>query len=472
MQQKYGPNAFHLMHAPVLPSAPAPLPPVTQPVPPPPPPKEMQSTNLLNQPNKLQDSSVNSISTDYANHMISNINSELHSEKDFNYASANTIQNNDNSMNLESNSEENGFDEQFKKWENEFSSWKKQNANHPDKKAYIEYEAKMEECRSKLLDRREQMRRRKKEKCQTGNKLHMDDIENSLIEAKHNHSDQNIFNTPIMSSSIPGLDLIVKNDAISEKITYEIDDQNEENFKKDVNDAFISQSNQNLILKRSNLDEISRGINNILCDTSLLSLLSNIQKPIELEKRQNQLFEEIGIGNGDVESFKGGLENQLCNRKIDTKSIENKINIEGNDLSDITTTSSYYDLKHPDNKQYSTINTANILTENDINVNNKNEKFSTKYKYDQFHENSDNTSVHYFKPMQIINYKNNLQAFVPKKVVDYEHRTYDNKHLNMRSPIKTFDYEHGKEIEKKNVQLMDKSTIKNRTNHKRMVCNI
>ncbi|XP_052888561.1 uncharacterized protein LOC128297047 [Anopheles moucheti] len=61
----------------------------------------------------------------------------------------------------EKNSEEVAFDEQFRKWEQEFETWKKTNINHPDKVAYREYEQKYEEQRKKLLDHREQLRRRR-----------------------------------------------------------------------------------------------------------------------------------------------------------------------------------------------------------------------------------------------------------------------------------------------------------------------
>uniref|UniRef100_A0A182NQX4 YLP motif-containing protein 1 n=1 Tax=Anopheles dirus TaxID=7168 RepID=A0A182NQX4_9DIPT len=61
----------------------------------------------------------------------------------------------------EKSPEEIAFDEQFRKWEQEFETWKRTNINHPDKVAYREYEQKYEEQRKKLLDHREQLRRRR-----------------------------------------------------------------------------------------------------------------------------------------------------------------------------------------------------------------------------------------------------------------------------------------------------------------------
>lgn len=47
--------------------------------------------------------------------------------------------------------EEIEFDEQFRKWEEEFDKWKKANVNHPDKNAYRQYEQQFESVRVKLL---------------------------------------------------------------------------------------------------------------------------------------------------------------------------------------------------------------------------------------------------------------------------------------------------------------------------------
>nr|XP_018904410.1 PREDICTED: uncharacterized protein LOC109035292 isoform X2 [Bemisia tabaci] len=59
---------------------------------------------------------------------------------------------------------EKAFDQQFKNWESQFLRWKEQNINHPDKNQYKEYEAKWESWREQLLDRREQMKKRREAK--------------------------------------------------------------------------------------------------------------------------------------------------------------------------------------------------------------------------------------------------------------------------------------------------------------------
>lgn len=60
--------------------------------------------------------------------------------------------------------EEIAFDEQFKRWEEGFDNWKKDNLNHPDKRAYMEYEKQFEDTRAKLTERRKQMRKNKLER--------------------------------------------------------------------------------------------------------------------------------------------------------------------------------------------------------------------------------------------------------------------------------------------------------------------
>ncbi|XP_025990410.1 uncharacterized protein LOC105205313 isoform X2 [Solenopsis invicta] len=62
------------------------------------------------------------------------------------------------------------FDAQFKQWEEQFNAWKQQNANHPDKTQYKQYEAKWTTWREKLLERREQMRKKREQQRQAAAK--------------------------------------------------------------------------------------------------------------------------------------------------------------------------------------------------------------------------------------------------------------------------------------------------------------
>lgn len=47
--------------------------------------------------------------------------------------------------------EEIEFNEQFRKWQEEFDNWKRANINHPDKVAYRQYEQQFESVRQKLV---------------------------------------------------------------------------------------------------------------------------------------------------------------------------------------------------------------------------------------------------------------------------------------------------------------------------------
>lgn len=209
--------------------------------------------------------------------------------------------------------EEKIFDEQFKNWEEEFSNWKLQNVNHPDTRAYKEYEQKMEECRTKLLERREQMKRRKLELLQQQKKLQQSQapveitsipqeqsrIPNEQKIGGYSHSsgspDKNDLTEKVTSndvqplkenssnnknqfftrgSVIPGLDLVE-------------DNANDKNDDVD-NDAVVIDDispkrpdrtpHQNTnIQQRPDLEAISRGITSILGDPNLASLLSTFQ---------------------------------------------------------------------------------------------------------------------------------------------------------------------------------------------------
>ncbi|KAL3265982.1 hypothetical protein HHI36_010171 [Cryptolaemus montrouzieri] len=53
------------------------------------------------------------------------------------------------------------FDKQFAEWEAQFNKWKEQNSGHPDKQQYKEYEKKWEQWRQQLLERREAMRKKR-----------------------------------------------------------------------------------------------------------------------------------------------------------------------------------------------------------------------------------------------------------------------------------------------------------------------
>uniref|UniRef100_A0A336MJY0 YLP motif-containing protein 1 n=1 Tax=Culicoides sonorensis TaxID=179676 RepID=A0A336MJY0_CULSO len=119
--------------------------------------------------------------------------------------------------------EEKYFDEQFRKWEEEFNCWKKQNANHPDKQAYANYEKKFLEVRTKLLERREQMRRKSKNALSTNFPVKREPFEeqtqhkdiSAIVDPITNKDDgplnaASIFLSNNSNTTIPGLDFEMK----------------------------------------------------------------------------------------------------------------------------------------------------------------------------------------------------------------------------------------------------------------------
>lgn len=61
----------------------------------------------------------------------------------------------------EKSQEEIAFDISFQKWEDQLASWKRNNANHPDRNQYNDFITKMEGCRKQLLQRRENLRQKR-----------------------------------------------------------------------------------------------------------------------------------------------------------------------------------------------------------------------------------------------------------------------------------------------------------------------
>lgn len=205
--------------------------------------------------------------------------------------------------------EEKAFDEQFKKWEEEFTNWKLQNANHPDTRAYLEYEQKMEECRTKLLERREQMKRRKLELLQQQQKQQqqqsqqpvqataisveqttvsgyshssgsleqnnpMEKVGNSdLLDNSSNNQSHLFMRGSASGSGIPGLDLVV--DKPNDESDADV--KNDTVIINDVSPDKASSHQPTNLQQRPDLEAISRGLTSILGDPNLASLLSNFQ---------------------------------------------------------------------------------------------------------------------------------------------------------------------------------------------------
>ncbi|XP_055375295.1 homeobox protein 2-like [Condylostylus longicornis] len=158
----------------------------------------------------------------------------------------------DNTNNNEKSREEILFDEQFKKWEEEFENWKRANVNHPDRKAYREYEMKFEDCRRKLIERREQMRKRKLEQMQR-NMPQTQSIPNQQDEnlTKHqNETETSIPQKATIPLNEPKLEEEKKED-LSEKVC----DQDERGGSFEKNDESEEKSDSQHFLTSTNSAE-------------------------------------------------------------------------------------------------------------------------------------------------------------------------------------------------------------------------
>ncbi|XP_047508220.1 uncharacterized protein LOC125051733 isoform X3 [Pieris napi] len=154
----------------MVPPQPTTLPPPAPPPPdnPPPPPHENDQPLYCKPhlPTMLPSNQTQKYNQNFHNHNAGNINISNKQNQTYNTEDKCDAQlQPTNSVNSEAlmklAEEERLFDVQFKKWEEEIEKWKKENVNHPDKRAYGEYEQKFEACRAQLLERRQQMNQKR-----------------------------------------------------------------------------------------------------------------------------------------------------------------------------------------------------------------------------------------------------------------------------------------------------------------------
>ncbi|KAK9875658.1 hypothetical protein WA026_009455 [Henosepilachna vigintioctopunctata] len=239
-------------------------------------------------------------------------------------ALAQTTQNWQNSSNLEELSEaEKKFDKQFAEWEAQFNKWKDQNSGHPDKQQYKEYEKKWEQWRQQLLDRREAMR--KKRLGLTAANKATPNQNFSIPPPPQGQTAANIPTLPITSQSVlaqkppptlpvqPKEPLLPTPDAFSkpppnmndEPLQFKKPEGDEEHqaetlgflntSKSDgipgldlVKDDEPEEENTDKITQKGpDLEAISKGINNILGDQKLMSMLSMVSQTQNVSQNSN-----------------------------------------------------------------------------------------------------------------------------------------------------------------------------------------
>lgn len=159
-------------------------------------------------------------------------------------------QQNDEYVNEVKSQEEIAFDIQFRKWEESFLEWKKNNAYHPDKNQYTDFVIKMEACRKQLFARREQLRQKR-----LGSNMQMNSVTKEFKPTTNEWITQTAGNSV---QSISGNDFFTaKNDGVS--IIPGLDLESEEK---------VPEANLNIVAH----------VNNILEDPQIKTFLSNIQK--------------------------------------------------------------------------------------------------------------------------------------------------------------------------------------------------
>lgn len=172
------------------------------------------------------------------------------------------------------------FDAQFRKWEEELNAWKRNNADHPDRRAYNDFLQNMENIRETLLKKRESLRQNRLDR-QQDMQQNRDDFERSdsadRMEDVCSNASSMAVNSPKENdeksqattttnlfgansdAGIPGLDLVTSDTVTSESA-------NKEKSTEKVE-----------ILQSITIAPDVSAINNILGDPNLKSLLSNIQ---------------------------------------------------------------------------------------------------------------------------------------------------------------------------------------------------
>lgn len=194
-------------------------------------------------------------------------------------------QQNDKYVNEVKSQEEIAFDIQFRKWEESFLEWKKNNANHPDQNQYNDFVIKMEACRNQLFSRREQLRQKRLgSNMQTNSETKASQQTQAEDNSVHSQSGTAFFITKSEGvSEIPGLD------------------------------GFEEKS------PKANLNIVAH-VNNILGDPEIKNFLSSIQK-----KSSNSHTEAssnvLENTNQSINSLQ--LDSQQCSFQTSTNQFEN-----------------------------------------------------------------------------------------------------------------------------------------------------
>lgn len=159
--------------------------------------------------------------------------------------------------------EEIEFDEQYRIWEEQFDQWKRDNENHQDGQRYNDFLKQMENCRNKMLQKREMLRKKR---------LKSFGISDSPPPQQMDDS-KPLFGSNDSGGGIPGLDLVHGGNS-SKKERFEAK-------APEVQSAPVADINQ------------------ILDDPNIKSLLSNIQMQQQQHKQKQQQQQQNEMNQGD-----------------------------------------------------------------------------------------------------------------------------------------------------------------------------
>lgn len=157
--------------------------------------------------------------------------------------------------------EEIEFDEQYRIWEEQFDQWKLDNENHQDGQRYNDFLKQMENCRNKMLQKREMLRKKRLKSFGISDSPPPQQHSQTENNSKREMDDSKSLFGSNDSGGIPGLDLV---------------------------HGGTSSKNEPLDTKSEVQSTAIADINQILDDPNIKSLLSNIQMQQKQHKKHQQ----------------------------------------------------------------------------------------------------------------------------------------------------------------------------------------
>lgn len=322
--------------------------------------------------------------------------------------------------------EEIAFDIQFRKWEESFLEWKKNNANHPDQNQYNDFVIKMEACRKQLFARREQLRQKR-----LGSNMQMNSETKAFKQTTNEWITQTADNS-VQSQSGTAF-FTTKNDDVS-KIP-----------GLDWSEEKVPEANLSIVAH----------VNNILGDPEIKTLLSNIQKQ-QSESQPSKSHTEASSNtyidtqeHQPIDSLRN--DGQQCVRDVDkvdtsqpnTNQFEKNAKRRRRNFDHLSYNNSVLDQNR---SSFTHIG-------NDIDLKHVHKRIRESDIFDSSLPKSDDEE---YRPVQVIDYQNRTQKqptfddkispvndHFPRKIIEYDHKSKIHA-WNWFCPIFQIEYNHSK----------------------------